>query len=346
MSDFQERMRAAEEALRKRRGLPPVSDKPKRINGAGSVAVSKVKELVDEALNDYREGFDDALAHAEDHLQELLQETARRMPEFKLRQEITLTQLGEQIGRVEGLVHRQFEQLVRSASVKDQWGNRKNLMLKGPMGGGKSTAGKKLAELLDIPFDYLGQTELPHDVTGYVHPVTNEYHDTAFVRTFRDGGVFMAEEMDAWSPRATLVLNVPLANGYMTLPNGEKIVRHPDCLIIACANTWGQGATAEYVGRNRLDAAFLDRFAIKIDWQYDEQLERAAAGDDEVVTAVQTARYNAEVSGIKVAISPRSSIDISDMVRAGFTMYDAMKLNFLAGLDIDACNTVLEGVDF
>ncbi len=346
MSDFQTKMREAEEALRKRRGLPPASEKKAGRAAHGSVAVSKVQEVVDGAMSDYRAQFEDILENAEGILREKMQEIARDIPEFKLRQEIVLTQLGETIGKVEGLIHSQFNMLAKAASVKDQWGNRKNIILKGPMGGGKSTAGKKLAEGLGLDFDYLGQTELPHDVTGYVHPVTNEYHDTAFVRTFRDGGVFMAEEMDAWSPRATLVLNVPLANGYMTLPNGDKIVRHPDCIIIACANTWGQGATAEYVGRNRLDAAFLDRFAIKIDWQYDMDLERAAAGDDEVVDAIQTARYNAEASGIKVAISPRSSIDCADMVRAGFTLYEAMRVNFLAGLDADTINTILEGADY
>ena len=50
--------------------------------------------------------------------------------------------------------------------------------------------------------------------------------------------------------------------------------RHPETILIAAANTIGRGADAQYVGRNQLDAATLDRFIlamIRVD--YDPALE-------------------------------------------------------------------------
>jgi cobaltochelatase CobS len=213
------------------------------------------------------------------------------------------------------------------------------------MGGGKSTALKQVADALGLEFGYIGQTLMPHDVVGHVHPVTSEYHGTAFTRIFEHGGLIAFEELDGWSANATLVLNPALTNGYLTLPDGRMIQRHPDCVIVACTNTWGTGPTAQYVGRNKLDDAFLDRFGAKIEWRYDADLERAAAGDNDVVDIVQTARMNAKKAGVRVAISPRASIDIAKMVAAGFTKREAINMNFGAELDADQRRIVLDGCD-
>ena len=252
--------------------------------------------------------------------------------------EVILKTDTREIGKVEGAVHEMFSTLSRVAVLGG------NVMMSGPTGSGKSTGAKMLAKALNLPFDYIGQVNMPHQVEGYVGQVDGKYYDTPFVRIFRDGGVFIAEEMDAWSPQATLAINPPLANGYMTLPNGEQIERHKDCIILAAANTWGNGATADYVGRNKLDAAFMDRFGYRIQWDYDEQLERQIAGNDDVVMAVQTARYNARKAGLKVIISPRSSIDCAKMVAAGFGIREAFNMNFLAGLSREDKNILMDGV--
>ena len=50
--------------------------------------------------------------------------------------------------------------------------------------------------------------------------------------------------------------------------------------------------------------------------------------------------------GIKVVISPRSSIAIAKMMRAGFTMREAFNYNFLASVDEPTAKKLLEDVDF
>jgi cobaltochelatase CobS len=76
-------------------------------------------------------------------------------------------------------------------------------------------------------------------------------------------------------PGALLAFNAALANGVAAFPDGS-IKRHPETVIIAAANTWGFGGDANYIGRAKLDAAFLDRF-VTLAWGYDEDLERTIA---------------------------------------------------------------------
>jgi hypothetical protein len=375
MSGFDDALRKAEEAMKARRA--PVSQKrnthsptrttmptsvpvtpdaslrqPARDDSAGLqmierqdhgnvVNINGVKLPSIEWVREHARTVNDTLR---DDLNAILEEFERDMQNASTSQRTVVVQVNDtQLGKLDDeLLHHSFEKLVKAASVRDRWGNRKNILKKGPMGGGKSTAGKQLAKLLGLDFYYLGQTIMPHDVMGYVNQVSGEYQWTPFTRVFVNGGVLYLEEMDGWSPNATLVANAPLANGYVMLPNGEMHERHPDCVIVACTNTWGTGPTAEYVGRNKLDEAFLDRFGIKIDWEYDTELERRAAANDDVVSFVQTARYNAQRYGIKVVISPRSSLDIADMVRAGFSIKEAAEMNFLAGVDSAQRKMLLE----
>lgn len=318
------------------------------VNGA----LDDMQNIVDDASNMM---LDERARLKKDHKQSLemaasLEQTSKQLrrmiDEMKPKEFIIRHDDGDtQLGVLKGRNHYKFDQLVKAASVRGYGGHRKNILLKGPAGSGKSTAGVKLAELLKLDFTYIGQTLMPHTIEGYVRQGDGEYQSTPFVDTYRNGGVLMMEEVDGWSPQAVLVANPALANGHMVLPNGEYVTRHKDCVIIACANTWGTGATTEYVGRNKLDAAFLDRFGIRIDWGYDDALERAAANNDDLVTKVQFARMNAEKAGIKIIISPRASIDCADMVRCGFSEREAFEVNFLSSLTKDQRKTVLAGVD-
>jgi cobaltochelatase CobS len=108
--------------------------------------------------------------------------------------------------------------------------------------------------------------------------------------------------------------------------------RHPDSLIIATANTWGLGATADYVGRSKLDAAFLSRFPIRIHWDYDEKLEQQICGNVQWAKRVQKARRAAKKAGIKVIICPRISIGGAALINAGMDEDKAAKLTYLANL--------------
>jgi len=323
-------LKKADDAImrhRKRREPNQVSQ-VNQVSKASTIEVAGVTvagvDYVDDKIMTLRDDFNDVLD---------------TLPAAGPRQ-IEIVQSDQVVGKVDGLTHRQFDQLLRLCSLRVM-----NVLIKGEMGGGKSTAVKQVAEALGLEFGYIGQTLMPHDVVGYVMQATGEHKGTVFTHIYEHGGVIVFEEMDSWSPNASLVLNVALANGYLILPDGRRVDRHPDCVIVACTNTWGSGPSAKYVGRNKLDAAFVDRFGARIDWLYDTELEYAMAGNDEVVEIVQTARRNARKMGLNIAISPRSSIDIARMVAAGFTMKEAINMNFAAELDADQRKVVLAGCD-
>jgi cobaltochelatase CobS len=197
------------------------------------------------------------------------------------------------------------------------------------------------AEALGLAFGPMGAMNQAHELIGFVD-AGGRYHDTPFVRAYRDGGVCLLDELDSADPSITLLLNCPLDNGLLTLPTGEVIPRHADCVIIGAGNTYGNGATAEYVGRNKLDGAFLDRFAF-LDWAYDEALETALAANAAWSERVQAARRRAAKAGLKVLITPRASIRGAALIRAGISPNTAARMTYLRGLSAAQCAQV-EGV--
>jgi MoxR-like ATPase len=102
--------------------------------------------------------------------------------------------------------------------------------------------------------------------------------------------------------------------------------------VIATANTWGLGATADYVGRSKIDAAFLSRFPVRIHWDYDSALEVAISGNESFARRVIAARERARTHGIKVIIDPRASQAGSALIAAGFKPDEAADMTYLANL--------------
>lgn len=227
-----------------------------------------------------------------------------------------------------GTQHKQFATLLQLAQL------RLNIFVPGPAGSGKSHAARSVAQALDLPFYAHGAMEMRHELLGHVNQVTNEYISQPFVEAFRDGGVVCLDEIDSWDTNATLALNGALADGFVFLPNGERVERHADCVIICGANTLGQGADSRYVGRNKLDAAFLDRF-VYLPWDYDYNLEAAICGNKDVVKKMIEMRAAADSYGLDCVISPRASVAISKLVANGFDLDSAVKIAVLNKLPVD-----------
>jgi cobaltochelatase CobS len=226
--------------------------------------------------------------------------------------------------------HPMLETLILTVSARDLAGHRINAWLAGPMGSGKTTAARMAAEALGLAFAPMGAMSQAHELMGFVD-AGGAFHSTPFVEAYRNGGLVLLDELDSADPTITLILNGPLDNGRMTLPTGEVIHRHPDCVVIGAGNTYGNGATAEYVGRNRLDGAFLDRFAF-LDWAYDEALETALAGNAAWSGRVQSARRRAAKAGLKIAITPRASIRGAALIRQGLAPDAVARMTYLRGL--------------
>jgi MoxR-like ATPase len=227
--------------------------------------------------------------------------------------------------KVEGRAHPLLDTLITSL------GAGLHVWIAGPSGSGKTHGAMQAAKALGLDFEAHGAMTMAHELTGFVD-AGGKYHETPFVRAFRNGGLVLLDEIDAGSNEALLALNAALANGFMSLPSGEVIEAHPDFRCIGAANTFGNGATAEYVGRVRLDAAFLQRFGARLDWGYDEELERQISGNVDWAKRVQRARRRAADAGLKIMITPRQSQAGAKLIAAGMSEDDAANLTYLAGL--------------
>jgi cobaltochelatase CobS len=117
-------------------------------------------------------------------------------------------------------------------------------------------------------------------------------------------------------------INQALANGVTAFPDG-MVPKHPDFILVATANTWGNGTSREYVGRNQLDASTLDRFAM-IEWSYDEALEDALTSNKKWLAEVRRIRAIVAEKKIRTVVSPRASITGSKLLAAGLS-WDTVK---------------------
>lgn len=231
-----------------------------------------------------------------------------------------------------GLAHKTFATLARMAAARMQDGFPVNIWLSGPAGSGKTRAGQDLAKLLGLPFYGMGAQQTAYGVLGYCDGA-GTYHGTPFRTAFEHGGVFQADEIDAWENEAVQAMNSATANDFCQFPD-SVVARHPDFRCIAGANTWGHGATADYVGRNKIDGASLTRFT-KLEWEYDESLESALCGNAEFAARVQRARAKAAAAGLKVLITPRATMQGAALIAAGFTPDEAAQFTYLADLSAD-----------
>jgi MoxR-like ATPase len=123
---------------------------------------------------------------------------------------------------------------------------------------------------------------------------------------FREGGVFLADELDAADANVLLALNTALSSNHLYNPiSGQRFTKHKDFVFLGAANTFGKGASNTYTGRNRLDAATLDRFTcVQVD--YLEQIENAICPDELVANALRVIRGMVRDRGSSEVISYRA----------------------------------------
>ena len=223
-----------------------------------------------------------------------------------------------------GKQHFQFEKLSKYVQTKN------NIFLVGSAGSGKTTAARNIAKALNIKFYFTGAINSEYKLTGFID-AQGRIVNTEFRKAYEHGGLFLFDEIDASFPQAILAFNAALANDFMDFPD-KKVPKHRNFYCIAAANTFGTGADRQYVGRNQLDAATLDRF-ITFNWEIDETLEHELANNHEWVNYVQKARKAASKIGERHIISPRASIQGADLLRIGIDRKEVEKDVLWKGLD-------------
>ena len=228
-----------------------------------------------------------------------------------------------------------------------------NLWLVGPAGTGKSTIGEQVAEALSLPFSAVNCTSTMTETAlkGY-NDANGNYVATEFRRIFEGGGVFVFDEVDNANPNVLGALNSALANGFMAFAD-RRVQKHADFVAIATGNTFGAGATMEYVGRNPIDGATIDRFA-QLEVPIDEKVEDAmlaSVGLEQAVATkwvqvVRQARQNVADAGLKVIVSPRATLNGAKLLRSGaFSMSEVFTATVTKGAKPDQIGKIGAGIN-
>ncbi len=218
--------------------------------------------------------------------------------------------------------HRQLPDLIKKVRRFHAAG--RGVFLTGPAGSAKTTASAQVAEILGRDFYCMsiGPQTSKADLLGYMD-AHGRYVETILYRAYRDGGVFLFDELDAGTSGVLTIINALTSQPFFIFPNGERVSRHPDFLFMGAGNTYGTGANLQYVGRNALDGATMDRFRPML-WDYDPELEKALAiraataipnGHEAAAgmavkwaARVQTLRAAAEKANVRLIISTRAVI--------------------------------------
>ncbi len=248
--------------------------------------------------------------------------------------EINIIKLADtEIGRTDvQFFHEKFEEVLSLVQLDEP------VMLIGPAGSGKNHSISQIAQALGLHMYYTNNASNEFKLTGFID-AGGHYRDTEFYKAFKNGGIFFLDEIDNSDPSALIVINSALANGYMSFPH-ETIDRHPNFRMVAAANTWGNGSDLQYVGRNALDGASLDRFD-NVFFDYDRKLERGLYPSDQVLEFMWSFRDAVESTKIAHIISTRGIGKVYKKEINGIPIETILRVNVIRNLSQDDLNTIL-----
>jgi midasin (ATPase involved in ribosome maturation) len=301
---------------------PPMSTQPQSTNTAAELMQQAIQQLVSSSAPSLDE------TRVLELINEAIDKQAPRRVEFafpNLPSVVTDKQ------------HANFEKLCKLTH------RRFNTLLIGEAGSGKSTAARKVAEVLGLDYGFIsvGMTTTKTEFFGYMD-AQGRVVETEFRKRFLNGGVFLVDEFDAGNPNVSIALNEPLANRKAAFPDGV-FDAHPDFICIAAANTYGNGATAEFTGRNALDKATLDRFTF-LDWNIDNDFEKSIVSDHKWLGQVVKIRKAFKDLNIKQPVSTRAAIIGSTLLADGFNTSEVMEMVIFKGLNETTKNQVLSRI--
>lgn len=213
--------------------------------------------------------------------------------------------------------HEQLKRLIEAGM--------RNIWMVGPAGCGKSTMARMTAKELNLPYLCIscGIGTSATEFLGYKYPTRES---TKFAKYYAKPSIILIDEMTALDPAVGQVLNATLANDEIETTTG-LVSRNPECIIIATSNTFGSGASRQYVANNQLDASTIDRFIggiIEVDYSVDYESQY----DVDVVNYVWKLRECIKACNIRRIASTR-------MIQSGTRMKKAYFKNWK---DMLICN--------
>ena len=234
-------------------------------------------------------------------------------------------------GKIDEVTHEEFETVLNFVMMDEP------VMLIGPAGTGKNVICKQIAKTLGLDFYFSNAVTQEYKLTGFID-ANGTFQETEFYKAFKNGGVFMLDEIDASIPEVLVILNAAIANRYFDFPNG-KIEAHENFRVVAAGNTFGHGASYQYVGRNQLDGASLDRFA-QVEINYSPKIEEALTSDTELINFIRKFRKACDDNGNNHIVSYRTITRLDKMAKV-MPIEKCLKTCLLKNMENDSINMIV-----
>lgn len=239
------------------------------------------------------------------------------------------------------VLHPKFARVVKILKNKER---KMHAYLYGPAGTGKNVLAEQIAKSFGVKFFYLNTVYTKYDITGYCDAQGRYVPTVVYEFLKAPNGLLMLDEIDNSMAEALVPINALLANGFITFQNGETLYLDDNHFIIAAGNTNGQGATAEYNGRYKMDESTRSRFGfVKI--MYDEAVEKSIVGNyTDILDFINDMRRVRDDSNISLILGYR---EIACLV----AFYDDEDIdetldNFiLKGMEQDTINEIASRLD-
>jgi len=222
--------------------------------------------------------------------------------------------------KVQGLVHYQFEEVLKLIQTKEP------IFLYGETGSGKTRIAIDVANALNLKHFSISANEQTSkvDFLGYYDAHSNLIK-TPFREAYEKGGVYIIDEIDAANANVLTVLNSALSNGSMSFPDGI-VNQHKHFICVCTANTTGDGSSMKYIGRNQLDDATLDRFIMK-EIKYPYNIEEELVKDAVLEIATKIREYYQKIGSDRF-LSTRKILQAQKLVEAGHGIREAYEILF------------------
>lgn len=216
---------------------------------------------------------------------------------------------------------------------------KKNTIITGPTGTGKTEMISKIAEKLGVNvyiYD-MGAMQDPISSMLGTHRIVDggskfDYAD--FVERVQQPGIIVLDELNR-APQMAMNILFPCLDSRRELRvdvaggSDKRVVKvHPDCVFIATANVG-----AEYAGTQDIDKALFNRFMplmvnympfkaefnlLKNKFELEEKTIMS------LVTFANSMRTQAKLGNIENSMSTREILEIADLIQDGFEIYEAV----------------------
>lgn len=177
---------------------------------------------------------------------------------------------------ISGYIERKFDGIYETVIYQYARDRQLNVLLTGDAGTGKTSSVRHYASINNLPMVTIECTQqTDQSVTQGRFVPTGQGNATRWLYSsmasaIQQPSVILLNELSRMSPKyAGLFLRLLEERELFIEPLNEVIKVHPDCLIVADQNV-GFG----YTGTSRQDQALLDRFSIKLEFEYDIDIEK------------------------------------------------------------------------